>query len=341
MKKILFLLSLFVIFQNCRQDSEFGAEPGVITIDPAFESYVQDFVEEGTKRGNPIDFSDTGLIVEFSDGAAEVNGGSGNVIGFCARGRYHIVIDKTDWTASSEISRNFLLFHELGHCELDRGHKNDRFTNTIWKSIMRGSLIEDAELIIPVPYFGFRKEYFNDELFNENASAPAWATQAFDYSEVPASAKETVEIKENISKINERFNNLPDEYELEIDFTVIRDRPNRTKLIWGNTTNHYYIEFFPETGFGTSGFFIGIHQGNKDNNLFFSTNTININGAPLSKITIRRAGGFEKIFMNEEFIFHIDLQEAPLGLVRMEATTPQDALDTTFDIQRFEARKIN
>ena len=120
MKKILFLFSLVLIFQNCRQDSEFGAEPGVITIDPAFESYVQDFIAEGTKRGNPIDFSDSGLIVEFSDGAAEVNGGTGNVIGFCVRGRHHIVIDKTDWTASSEISRNFLLFHELGHCELDR-----------------------------------------------------------------------------------------------------------------------------------------------------------------------------------------------------------------------------
>lgn len=342
MKKLLFLFGLILIFQNCRRDSEFGAEPGVIDVDPAFESFVQEFTEEGTKRGEVIDFSETGLIVEFSDGAAEVNGGTGNTIGFCVRGGYHIVIDKTDWTAASEISRNFLLFHELGHCALSRGHKNNRFTNSdTWESIMRGSPIEDAELIIPVPYFGFRKEYYNDELFDENAPAPAWATQTFDFNEVPAATKEVVETKENISRISERFNDLSDEYELEIDFTVIRDRPNRTKLIWGNTTNHYYIEFFPETGFGISGFFIGVHQDSKDDNLFFSTNTININGAPLSKITIRREGGFEKVFMNEEFIFHIDLQANPLGLVRMEATTPDNTLDTAFDIQRFEARKIN
>ena len=45
--------------------------------------------------------------------------------------------------------------------------------------------------------------------------------------------------------------------------------------------------------------------------------------------------------MNEQFIYHIDLQKTPLATVRVEATTPQDALDNAFDIQRFEARKIN
>ena len=335
MKKILFFLSLIIIFQNCRPDNGVGAEAGVYDVDPAFESYVQAFIAEGAKRGQTIDFDDSGLIVEFSDVTV------GNASGFCYVGEHHVVIDKSEWTSLSENVRGFLLFHELGHCELDRGHRNDKFENNVWKSIMRGSPLEGNEVWIPIPYFGFRKDYLNDELFNENVPAPAWATQTFDYNEVPAAAKEVVNSAENINRINQRFSDLTDEYELEIDFSVIRNRPNRTKLIWGNTTNHYYIEFFPETGFNLSGFFIGVHQDSQDNGLFYSTNTININGAPLSKITIRREGGFEKVFMNEEFIFHIDLQENPIGLVRMEATTPENTIDNTFEIQRFEARKIN
>ena len=90
-----------------------------------------------------------------------------------------------------------------------------------------------------------------------------------------------------------------------------------------------------------NGYFIGVHQENQDNGLFFSPNVSNINGAPLNKITIRRTGGFEKVFINEEFIYHIDLQETKIGMVRMDATTPQDAIDNAFKIQRFEARKIN
>jgi len=68
---------------------------------------------------------------------------------------------------------------------------------------------------------------------------------------------------------------------------------------------------------------------------------LNINGSTLNRITIRREGGFEKIFMNEQFIYHIDLQKTPIETVRMEATTPEDTFDNAFEIKRFEARKIN
>ena len=335
MKKIIFLFSLLVIFQNCRPDNGIGSEAGVYDVNPAFEPYVQEFIAEGAKRGKTINFDDSGLIIEFSDGTV------GNASGFCYVGEHHVVIDKSEWTSLSENVRGFLLFHELGHCELEREHRNDKFGNNVWKSIMRGSPLEGIEVWIPIPYFGFRKDYLVDELFNENASTPVWANQTFAYNEVPAAAKEVVKTEESINRINQRFSDLTGDYELEIDFTLINNRANRTKLIWGNTTDHYYIEFFPETGFNVSGYFIGVHQDNRDNGLFYSKNTSNVNGAAVNKITIRREGGFEKVFMNEEFIFHIDLQANSLGTVRMESTTSQGAIDNAFEIQRFEARKIN
>jgi len=334
MKKILFLLSLVIILQDCSQDDDIGAE-GVYNVDPEFEQYVQEFIAEGAKRGQTINFDDTGLIVEFSE--VQLEGANG----LCYLGQHHIQIDKSRWFSFSEDIRGFLLFHELGHCELDRLHKNDKFENDVWSSIMRGSPLEGLEVWIPVPYFGFRKEYMNDELFNENVSAPDWANQTFAFNEVPESAKEVVQTEENISRINQRFSDLTADYELEIDFTLINDRANRTKLIWGNTTNHYYLEIFPEVGFNVSGYFIGVHQDNQDNGLFYSKNIANVNGEEINKITIRREGGFEKVFINEAFIFHIDLQASPIGTVRMESTTSQGTIDNAFEIQRFEARKIN
>jgi len=334
MKRVLFILSLIVVFQNCRKNPDIGAS-GEYLVDPAFEPYVQEFIAEGAKRGQTIDFSDSGLIVEFSDGSVQT------ASGFCYVGEHHVVIDKSEWTSLSEDVRGFLLFHELGHCELDRGHKNEKFSNDVWQSIMRGSPLQGTEVWIPIPFFGFRKDYFVDELFNPNVSSPAWANPNFALTDIPASEKEVVQTLENISRVNERVSNISGDYEIKIDFNRIKERTNRTKLIWGNTTEHYYVDIFPDQGFNVSGYFIGVHQENKDNGLFYSKNVININSDELKEIIIRSEDGFEKVFMNGEFIFHIDPQETPISLVKMEATTSAGVIDAELEINAFEFSKIN
>lgn len=334
MRKLLFLCSLLFIFQNCRKNPDIGAS-GEYRVDPTFEPYVQEFIAEGAKRGQTIDFTDSGLIVEFSDGSVQT------ASGFCYVGEHHVVIDKSEWTSLSEDVRGFLLFHELGHCELNRGHKNEKFSNDVWQSIMRGSPLEGTEVWIPIPFFGFRKDYFIDELFNPNVSLPSWANVNFSLDEIPDARKEIIQSAENINRINERVGSINDDYEIKIDFNRIKERANRTKLIWGNTTNHYYIDIFPDQGFNVSGYFIGVHIENRDNGLFYSKNVININGEELKEIIIRKEDGVEKVFMNGEFIFHIDEQKMPISLVKMEATTSEGAIDTELEINGFEFSKIN
>jgi len=134
-----------------------------------------------------------------------------------------VEIDKSRWFSFSEDVRGFLLFHELGHCELDRLHRNDKFDNEAWQSIMRGSPLEGLDVWMPIPFFGFRKEYFIDELFNEQTARPDWEAQTFAYEEVPASAKTVVKTSESINRINQRFSELPDEYELEVDFSLLAE----------------------------------------------------------------------------------------------------------------------
>lgn len=337
MKKIGFLLLIIsCLFSACRRNKDIGATSGVYDVDPEFESYVQDFIAEGAKRGQTIDFSDSGLLVELSDGVV------GGASGFCYVGEHHVVIDKSEWFSLSEDVRGFLLFHELGHCELDRGHRNEKFSNSLWKSIMRGSppSLEVIETFIPIPYYGFRKDYYIDELFNENMAAPTWAEQTFSYGEVAETDKQLIVEDTASNRINRRFSEDMEEYEIEIDFNLIKDRGNITELQWGTTNHHYYIRIIPEIGFNVDGYFIGVHQNSKDKNLFYSKNTININGEELHKLTMRREGGFEKIFINDEFIFHIDPLPNPLELVRFEAATNDGTIDNELEVNSLKVSKI-
>jgi hypothetical protein len=333
LKQIFPLCFLIILISNCKKNSEVGAA-GEYRVDPVFEPYVQDFIAEGAKRGKTIDFSDSGLIVEFSD---RVVGGAS---GFCYVGQHHVVIDKSEWFSLSEDIRGFLLFHELGHCELNRGHTNVKFDNNVWQSIMRGSPLEGIEVWLPVPYFGFRKEYYIDELFNEQIAAPTWGNQTFSYDEVPDSKKELIIQEDSISRITQQVADIGAAYEIEIDFNLITDRANITTLKWGKTTDHYYIRFYPQVGFNVDGYFIGVHKDNLDNGLFYSKNTANINGEELHKITIRREGGFEKVFMNDTFIFHIDPLPNDLEMVRFEAATTSQSIDNDFEINSLEVKRI-
>ena len=132
MKKYFFPI-LLLLFVTCKDDETTAG--GVYTVDPDFEYYVQLFIEKGSERGVNIDFSDTGLLVEYSD---LINNGAS---GWCFLGQHHIVIDKTEWHLLTEDEKEFLIAHELGHCELGRGHKNEQYPNSLWNSMMRGCLL--------------------------------------------------------------------------------------------------------------------------------------------------------------------------------------------------------
>ena len=126
MRSFKLLLFSFILLVSC------SGGDGLIDVDPEFQIFVDEFVEEAANRGIEIDFSDTGLSVQFSDFALNDLGG------FCRLSSHMIEINKEDWFALSPSRRSQLLFHELGHCELRRGHTNDKLTDLSWISLMRG-----------------------------------------------------------------------------------------------------------------------------------------------------------------------------------------------------------
>ena len=315
----LILLGLFLIgIYSCQKDEV------TYDVDPAFEDYVQSFIAEAAVRGKDINFDDTGLLVEFSDQI--VNGASG----YCFLGEHHIVIDKTEWNALTENQKEFLMYHELGHCELDRRHKNTQFNDDTWQSMMRGDPLLGNQDRIPVAYFGFRKEYYLDELFNENVSAPSWSTPNFDYDDIDESEKTSFLTRTDLPRIIESISGLSDNFEIDIDIKGINNVPFITEMIWGGGSQRYFIRVY--RNFGT---YIGVLEGGKDHQIFYHPTSMD-----LDKITIRQNNGFTQVFFNEDFLYHFDTLDGVTS-ISLEARDGNGNLVSTFGIEDFELSTLN
>lgn len=136
------------------------------------KAYVSAFEE---KRGKKID----NLEVTF------VSNLQGNVLAYCGRGEKtvikipqndhydirQVVISKEWWDKMPEADKEVLIFHELGHCVLDRGHTDSRLASGRPASVMNTYHIGGGNY---TSIYG----YYLSELFNK----PALATASFSSS---------------------------------------------------------------------------------------------------------------------------------------------------------------
>jgi len=119
--------------------------------------YYSEFEVEAQKRGVTIDLNS--LDLESSISEISENG----VAGTC---QYHsenpnrIRIDKTFWNGASELLREMVVFHELGHCVLYRGHFENFNEDGICLSIMNSGLADCR-----VHYSESNRDLYLDELF--------------------------------------------------------------------------------------------------------------------------------------------------------------------------------
>lgn len=154
-----FLFTLFIItllFWACSSNEEFtGYERVDVRLWYLFES----FEEEGRLRGLEIDLRAEGITAEISEIASS---GVAGLCQFVPELPNAITIDATFWANSSAEFKEFVVFHELGHCFLDRGHLEDSFSNGSCVSIMRSGLGSCEDNYSP----STRAEYL-DELFLE------------------------------------------------------------------------------------------------------------------------------------------------------------------------------
>ena len=158
---IMSVAMMLVIFSSCQKDLR---EPTTIIQELDISSellpHFEAFQKEAANYGFNIDFKAAGVTAEIES----INRGS--VAGTCTTNGHdlrHIAIDRSFWSRASHLTREMIIFHELGHCVLGRGHEEGTFQNGICQSIMRSGLGECRDA-----YTVRNRSYFVEELFLGN-----------------------------------------------------------------------------------------------------------------------------------------------------------------------------
>ena len=142
LKRNIFIFLPFVYFlwsctENALVETQEMQEPepvGYPNVDERLWPFYEKFEIEGKLRGIPIDLRAENISGEIVEIHKE------NVAGQCNfnhQNPNHVSIDLEFWNNSNERFKEFVVFHELGHCHLLRAHREEQNLNGTCKSIMR------------------------------------------------------------------------------------------------------------------------------------------------------------------------------------------------------------
>ena len=141
---LLFLsVSLLLFFSACKKENLIEDTP-ILKEEKAYPNvpktiwiYFQRFEEAAEKQGIAIDLNAQNISAEIMEITED------GVAGTCSYGSHqpeHIVIDKTFWKETSDLFKEMIVFHELGHCSLFLGHREEVNADGTCASIMRSGL---------------------------------------------------------------------------------------------------------------------------------------------------------------------------------------------------------
>lgn len=134
------------------------------------------FEQEATQRG--VDVSEVMARIQFKI-EDEITFEGQSLCGFApwyqdptsGDATISITVDDTCWINRPVEDNEALIFHELGHMVLDRGHRDEPLPNNSRSSIMVSTNLAGL-------YVGNaknRRAYYVDELFNAETPVPDWA----------------------------------------------------------------------------------------------------------------------------------------------------------------------
>ncbi len=170
------IMGIFLQIISCKEnDTEF-----VYRVSDELEPYIISFKNEAKLRSIEIDI--TNLIMEFSE--LENPDFCGECLSVAnnpqVQRRIRISIKSECWSNATAEAKESLIFHELGHCVLNRiAHKELRLPNGDLASIMNKVDMRLYESCVYDLGGGdcdkrYRRKYYIDELFDENTPTPDW-----------------------------------------------------------------------------------------------------------------------------------------------------------------------
>ncbi|HFA50910.1 MAG TPA: hypothetical protein ENJ95_18020 [Bacteroidetes bacterium] len=158
----IFAFAFMLTFFACQKDETAAPitvqESAFPNVDPALWPYYEAFEKEGAERGLVIDLAADNILGKIEELPEE------HVAGQCSYGTAvdsEVTIDQGFWNDfSSHYIREMVVFHELGHCYLKRGHKEGAHPDGTCLSIMRSGLEDCRD-----NYNLQTREEYLDELF--------------------------------------------------------------------------------------------------------------------------------------------------------------------------------
>ena len=127
---------LFIIAAICCISITACSEEDVVETDAELQPYFDLFAQEAEARGFVVDYEAErieGLIQDIPDSAIQ---------GQCFRNTSKpkkVIIDVDYWNNATKEEKEFIIYHELGHCFLDREHLNDANSDGTCVSIMHAN----------------------------------------------------------------------------------------------------------------------------------------------------------------------------------------------------------
>lgn len=151
------LLPLFLIgLSSCGDDPSLRSP--IIDGDPELIAYVTQFVSDARSIGREAPLQDIQIV--FGQPATPE---SPNRIGSCYVGAYRLIlIDETWFRKASSDDKTALMYHEFGHCFLNRGH------NDTCLEFNGNNCVEPYSLMSSVLVsgsYGSNKSWYLQELF--------------------------------------------------------------------------------------------------------------------------------------------------------------------------------
>ena len=138
-----------------------GTFPGV---DERLWPYVARFQQEASERDIIVDLVALGItgVIEIID--------EENVAGICSfnsRASNHVMIDQEFWESAPDLFKEFIVFHELGHCALLRDHREGADENGRCISMMRSGLEECRDNYSFVTRLTYLDELYDSTFAND------------------------------------------------------------------------------------------------------------------------------------------------------------------------------
>lgn len=127
-KTLTTLLIICLIIGSCSKENQ------AKIIEAELQVYIDLFTSEAMERDVQIDVSEINLGAYIKN--IEENGTIGQCISY-SDGTKDIVIDERNWNRLDELEKEYVVFHELGHCVLNRSHNNSQDNNGLCQSIMQ------------------------------------------------------------------------------------------------------------------------------------------------------------------------------------------------------------